>query len=393
MIELPVIHFDCIHFEGDKPCRPNKETGVFCGNCSFYETDESIKEPFPEINEGFAGYDTNENKQIILIKLDAVGDVLRTTSILPSLKKKYPDSDITWITKEKSFPVLQDNGLIDEIYFAEEELENIYAHDFDIAINLDSGKESCEMMNNIIAKECYGYYLANGKPYPFNKQALDWYRMGVDDIRKKANNKTYHRIIHEICLLDYEGSRPSMNISVEKKISAGLIKEKFGLGEFEKFILINLGGGNRWQYKKWTKEGYAGLINMLSETKKNYAIGVIAGDEDKVLYKEVLQLSGKNDNIIKLGYKNSMNDFISIAFLADKIFTSDSLAFHIATALNKYVVVIVGPTSHTELDVFGNGKILFSDKVDCLSCYLNRCDKTMNCMNTVEAGEVFKFLV
>ncbi|MFI5145475.1 MAG: glycosyltransferase family 9 protein, partial [Ignavibacteria bacterium] len=314
MIELPIIHFDCIHFEGDKPCRPNKEAGIFCGNCSFYESDESIKKPFPEINEGFTGYDTNENKQIILIKLDAVGDVLRTTSILPSLKKKYPDSDITWITKENSFPVLQDNGLIDEIYFAEEELENIYAHDFDIAINLDSGKESCEMMNNIIARECYGYYLANGKPYPFNKQALEWYLMGVDDNRKKANTKTYHHIIHEICLLDYEGSRPSMNISMEKKISASLIKEKFGLGEFEKFILINLGGGNRWQYKKWTKEGYAGLINMLSEAKKGYAIGVIAGDEDRNFYKEVLQLTGKNDNIIKLGYKNSMNDFISIVF-------------------------------------------------------------------------------
>ena len=393
MIKLPVIHFDCIHFEGEKPCRPNKEAGIFCDNCSFYEIDETIKEPFPEIYEVFPdNIISPKNKQIIIVKLDAVGDVLRTTSILPSLKQKYPDSDITWITKERSFPVLRDNELIDEIYFAEEEPENIYAHDFDIAINLDSGRESCEIMNNIRAKECYGYYLANGKPYPFNKQALEWYLMGVDDNRKKANMKTYHRIIHEICMLEYTGSKPSMNISREKKLSAELISEKFGLGNYDKFILINLGGGNRWQYKKWTKEGYAGLVNMLSETKKNYAIGVIAGDEDKDFYKDVLHMIGKNDNIITFGYKNSMDDFMGIVYLADKIFTSDSLALHIATALNKYVVVITGPTSHTELDVFGRGKILFSDKVDCLTCYLNRCDKTVNCMNTIEAGEVLKLL-
>jgi heptosyltransferase-2 len=394
MIDLPVIHFDCIHFKGDRPCRPNKDAGIFCDDCSFYEIDETIKEPFPEINEAFllnAGQ--NDNKQIIIVKLDAVGDVLRTTSILPSLKKKYPDSDITWITKEKSFPVLQDNELIDEIYFAEEDPENIYAHDFDIAINLDSGFESCEIMNNIIAKECYGYYLANGKPYPFNKQALEWYLMGVDDNRKKKNKKTYHQIIHEICLLEYDNSRPSMRMSKEKKISAELIKKKFGLEKFDKFILINLGGGNRWQYKKWTKEGYAAVVNRLSELNGGFAIGVVAGIEDKEFYNDVLQLTEKNDNVVRFGCKNSMDDFINIVYLADKVLTSDSLAFHIATALDKFVVVLVGPTSHDELDVFGNGKILYSDKVDCLTCYLNRCDKTVTCMNTMEADEILKYLV
>ncbi len=394
MTELPVIHFDCIHFEGDKPCRPNKESGIFCESCSFYEIDESIKEPFPEINKAYPPPDERiENKQIIIIKLDAVGDVLRTTSILPSLKKKYPDSDITWITKEKSFPVLQDNEMIDEIYFAEEELENIYAHDFDIAINLDSGRESCLMMGNIIAKEYYGYYIANGKPYPFNEQALEWYLMGVDDKRKKANKKTYHRIVHEICILDYEGSKPSLRISGEKKLATGMLKKRFGTGKYKEFILINLGGGNRWQYKKWTKEGYAQLINILAESGKDKAIGVVAGNEDKEFYKEVLQLTEKRDNIIRFGCNNSTDEFISIVYLADKIFTSDSLAAHIATALDKYVVVIVGPTSNTELDVFGNGKILYSDKVDCLVCYLNRCDKEITCMNTIDADKVVKLLI
>jgi ADP-heptose:LPS heptosyltransferase len=65
---------------------------------------------------------------------------------------------------------------------------------------------------------------------------------------------------------------------------------------------------------------------------------------------------------------------------------------HIATALDKYTVVIVGPTSYTELDVFGNGRIVYSDKVDCLCCYLNRCEKIITCMNTVEAADMFKII-
>lgn len=392
MIELPVIHFDCVQFEGDRPCKPNKTSGVFCDNCQFYEIDERIKEPFPEIYDSIpSDNEIKDYKQIIIVKLDAVGDVLRTTSILPSLKKKYPNSDITWITKEKSFPVLQDNDMIDEIYFAEEELENIFAQDFDIAINLDSGRESCEIMNNIISRESYGYYIANGKPYPFNKQAMEWYLMSVDDNRKKANKKTYHKIIHEICGLEYEGTKPSLNITAEKRANAKSIKENYGFQRYKQLILINLGGGNRWQYKKWTKEGYAELINRLAQSETDKAIGVIAGDEDKDFYKEVLQLVDRRENVIRFGCKNTTDDFICIVYLADKIFTSDSLALHIATALEKYVVVIVGPTSHSELDVFGKGEILYSDKVDCLVCYLNRCDKYITCMNTIEAEDVLNF--
>jgi|SRR4030095_4344067 len=388
-MELPVINFDCKYFAGYKPCRPNKELGVFCGACEFYEKDESIKEEFPEIPA--ANTLSEGEKKIIIIKLDAVGDVLRTTSILPSLRGKYNDSNIIWITKERSFEVLKDNSLIDEIYFDSDELENIYNDEFDIAVNLDSSPESCAIMERINAKDRYGYSLANGKPYPVNTLANKWYLMGVDDNTKKANIKSYHRIIHEICGLEYSGSRPILEMSSDKIGRSEQLRKKFGLNNYDELILVNLGGGNRWQYKKWTKKGYIDLVNRLSEHSQR-AVGIIAGDEDRDFYKEISDEITKRDNLIYFGCDNSLEDFICIIYLADKVFTSDSLGFHIATALGIYTVVIVGPTSHTELDVFGNGEILFSSKVDCLCCYLNRCPKTVTCMNTVDAEDIIKYL-
>jgi ADP-heptose:LPS heptosyltransferase len=388
MIDLPVIHFDCKQFAGDRPCQPNKQYGIFCGNCVYYEKDTGITKPFPEIKPGEKAVYDSSHKNILIIKLDAVGDVLRTASVLPSLKNVYPDSDITWITKLKSFPVLEDNKFIDHIYFTDESINYIVSRNFDIAVNLDSGKESCEIMNRVSAEKKFGYTLANGKPYPVNSLANRWYLMGVDDNTKKQNTKTYHEIIHEICGLEYSGSKPELEMTEKKRISAGHINNRLGLHNYAEFILVNLGGGNRWQYKKWTKEGYADLINKLSNIKPNSAIGAVAGDEDREFYSEVMALTDKRDNVFPLGCDNTTEDFIGIVYLADKIFTSDSLAFHIATALNKYAVVITGPTSHTELDVFGNGKILYSAKVDCLVCYLNKCDKTVTCMNTINADEV-----
>ena len=161
MMELPVIHFDCLHFYGDRPCKPNKEHSVFCGNCVYYEKDNSITDPYPQIPPAKPHTYSDGEKRIIIVKLDAVGDVLRTTSILPSLKEKYPESNITWITKERSYDVLKDNDMIDEIYFTSDELDHVYNDTFDIAINLDSGADSSEIMNRLNAVQSYGYYIVN----------------------------------------------------------------------------------------------------------------------------------------------------------------------------------------------------------------------------------------
>jgi ADP-heptose:LPS heptosyltransferase len=391
VIRLPVIHYDCRQFYGDRPCAPNKELGVFCGDCPYYEKDPEIHGEFqavpapPTINE-------NGEKKIIIIKLDAVGDVLRTTSILPSLKEKYTESTITWVTKERSYEVLKDNDLIDEIYFTTDEASRVYNLLYDIAINLDSGKESCEIMRRINTKASFGYTLVNNRPYPVNLLANEWYLMGVNDNVKKTNRKTYHKIIHEICGLDYSDSAPFINITAKHRARAEEIRENHKLHKYKGFTLINLGGGNRWQYKKWTKEGYIELISMLAASSPDIAIGIIAGDEDREFYSEIASAVCLNKNVINFGCENSLEDFICIVSLADKVFTSDSLCMHISTALDKYTVVVTGPTSYTELDVFGNGRVVHSDKVDCLCCYLNRCDKTITCMNTIEAAEIYTLL-
>ena len=72
-----LIHEDCRHFRGDIPCKPNKEFGVHCDGCEYYD-------PIAE--------------NILIIKLGAAGDVLRTTPILHRLKIDNPQARIWWLT-------------------------------------------------------------------------------------------------------------------------------------------------------------------------------------------------------------------------------------------------------------------------------------------------------
>ncbi len=89
-----IVHFDCRHFRGDRPCAPHKKEGVHCENCVYYS-------PI--------------NTRVLVIKLDTVGDVLRTTSILPGLRATYPEARIDWITREEAVPIFEGNPFVDQV--------------------------------------------------------------------------------------------------------------------------------------------------------------------------------------------------------------------------------------------------------------------------------------
>ena len=64
---------DCLHFKGHIPCKPHKESGYHCENCPSY---------------------TPVSKRILIIKLGAIGDVIRTTPLVVKFKLLYPNCKI-----------------------------------------------------------------------------------------------------------------------------------------------------------------------------------------------------------------------------------------------------------------------------------------------------------
>lgn len=57
-----------------------------------------------------------EPKKILIIKIDQLGDVLLSTTLITAIKKKYPDAVIDYVIQESSLPVLKDNKGVSSIY-------------------------------------------------------------------------------------------------------------------------------------------------------------------------------------------------------------------------------------------------------------------------------------
>jgi len=166
------VNMDCRHFRGDRPCIPHKHQGVRCGQCEEYD-------PL--------------TKKILIIKLAADGDVLRTTCLLPALKQEYTGCHITWVTASSAAPLLDNNPLVDRILSPPERfLPVLMAGSFDITINTDADILCSSLASLARGKEKRGFVLDDlGNVHALSEPAQEWFQLGLWDDLKRANRRSY----------------------------------------------------------------------------------------------------------------------------------------------------------------------------------------------------------
>jgi len=365
-----ILKTDCKHFPGNKPCVPSKTECKKCDNCNYYDP---------------------VNYKILIIKLDATGDVLRTTSILPALKREHPKSHITWITKRNAKELFVNNPLVDELYLFEDNdtIARLMVEKFNLLIQPDASAVSASLASIANAEIKKGFLLdAKGKVVPVDKDAVEWLEMGAFDDAKKKNTKTYQEIIHNIAGLKYQKDEIQVYLNQREMDFKNNFYANHSLQNFKYLVGLNTGAGTRWQYKQWHLEGYTELIEKLSTNKE---IGILLyGGPDEVERNKFLK--DKFPQLIDTGTSNSVRQFFSLLDLCDVLVTSDTMALHAATALKKKVVCLFGPTSHTEIEDYGRIEKVIPD-LDCLICYKPRCDFEVTCMSLITSEMVYERVI
>jgi heptosyltransferase-2 len=129
-----------------------------------------------------------------------MGDVLRTTALLPALAEAHPRAAITWVTRRESRPLLERNPYVTEVLnYGEDALVQLQARTFDRVINLDAGKTSSGLATLANAKQKDGFILdGRGCVEPTNGAARKWLEMGVFDDLKRQGTRTYQDLMLEI---------------------------------------------------------------------------------------------------------------------------------------------------------------------------------------------------
>lgn len=346
-MNLEDLKFDCKYFKGYIPCRPNKEKGEICDTCKSY---------------------TRISKRILIIKLGATGDVIRTTPLVVKYRKTYPNCHITWLTHS---PAVLPPDAIDEILpFDFTSVYSILHTTYDIAVNLDKEREACALLTDVKASEKYGYTWNNNHIALATPAAEAKLMTGLFDQISKANTKHYLEEIFEICHLSFNDEPYLLNYDPQLIRKFDFIREMAGN---KKIIGLNTGCGARWQTRLWTKENWIQLSRQLQSER--YFVMFLGGEAEDFQNREMAQQA----NIFYPGHF-PLPEFIALSSLCDIIVTQVSMMMHIATALQKKLVLINNIFNPHEFYMYHRG-IIVTPPTGCDCYYGTTCKRTSHrCM-------------
>ncbi|MGB8951071.1 MAG: glycosyltransferase family 9 protein [Candidatus Aminicenantales bacterium] len=361
-----MIKNDCIHFRGDKPCAFN----LFCDQCSHFK-------PYPA--------------KILVIKCRAMGDVLRTTALLPGLKRKYPQSFISWLVDEESVELLFHNPHIDKIIlFRLEAVLPFLVEKFDILISLDKESGQTALATKIQSRQKFGFGLNEyGNLMVFNPAAEYAFALGIDnELKYRRNTKTYQEIIYDIAEIDYQNEPYVFELKEESREKARHFLTRHRVDRKRLAVSLNTGAGTKFITKQWPVQHLTKLIRLLtSKLKAN--VFLLGGTREREMNRKLARQFPHG--VYNTGSENSLLEFAGFISFMDILVSSDSLGMHLGIALGKKVIALFGPTCPQEISLYGRGMKLFAG-VSCAPCYFATCPDG-KCMSEITPEQVFEEII
>lgn len=145
----------------------------------------------------------------LIVKLNATGDVVRTTTLLRRL-----EGEVTWITAAINVPLLE--GVTHNCHCLRwEERSRALDREYDLILNLEDDVEVATFVDRVRAQRLFGAYLDDEGVMRYTDDASGWFDMSlisthgreVADQLKLANRRSYQDLIFEGLGLHFRGER------------------------------------------------------------------------------------------------------------------------------------------------------------------------------------------
>lgn len=331
--------------------------------------------------------------KITIVKLAATGDVLRTTSFLPAIRRKYPHAKLRWLTLDHPAPLFEGNPLVDEVVTCDGETlpARLLTEGQDVILCPDADAATVSLASLIPLREGgrrIGFGLdEDGLVVPLNDAAMRWFLLGVSDVSKRANRETYQNLVASLLELPTPiVDRPVLKISPSETTVAAAWFESVKIlhSDVQAWIGLVTGAGSRWPRKQWTSEHQIEFIRRQIDLGRGVVL--LGGPHERERH-DVLMASFNGAPVVDAGVDNSLRDYAARLAHVDALVTGDTLAMHMATAFSLPIVALFGPTSSHEIELYGSGEKVFAKELDCLCCYAH-CDRTPSCMDLIAVDTV-----
>ena len=324
-------------------------------------------------------------RNILVIKLRYIGDVLLATPTVRAIKAARPDVRVTMMVNRGTEEVLSGNPDVDEIVVLDKGslaaqwrlIFGLRRRRFDTVIDLTDGDRSAFLSWISGASVRIGFndehrwrgrcYTQVVQPVPGVRHRIDRDLEALKPMSIQAGSKD-----------------PQLWLTPEEANNADQLLDQFGVQRSQPIVILQPGA--RYWNKAWPPERYAQLADHLTY---QYGCQVLIGgsDQDIDLAQQIQQIAKSSP--VNMAGRTTIKQFAAIAKKSALFVGSDSGAMHIASAVGTPLVALFGPSSPREWGPRGGPVEVLYKEIDCRSCIHPTCTRgEQNCMKLIAVDEV-----
>ena len=333
-------------------------------------------------------------EKILVIKLDHLGDVITSLPAVDSIRKRFPDSNISFVAGSWSKGIVENHPNIDTVYVYNSKrfaggqkttlferikiLQMIFQKKYDLIVGL---------RDDWLTLLCSLIYM------PLARADRGTVRIKIKLKRLFSFSKRDDNISHEVetnlVTAEMAGAQqiravPCIFISEEERKAASDILSSYKIQE-KKYVIISPGA--KWKYRQWNTEKFALLADNI-KGQFNLDI-IISGSDEEYDTAENMRKLMKEESINIAG-KTTIKQLAALIEKAALLIANDGGIVHLASALNIPVIALFGPQDPGKFGPWSGNSIAFHKKVDCFPCSQKKCTlKDDPCIHRIEADEVF----
>jgi len=298
-------------------------------------------------------------RRILVIRLGALGDVVRTLPALRALREAYPDARIDWLVESRaSGPLDREPALDGLLYFPRESLSAALrgAHLLRLGREVRAfSRELCRrnydlvldfhgILKSGVLSRISGAALRVGYAPPYGRE-LAWLFANRRAILEPRRASRFERNLGLLHFLGLEAKLPQPPLlEVDPGDFASM---RTLLGEGEAPLLIHPGSSAGTPYKRYAIADYASALREVHRRSGRRCVvawGPTPGEREQAL--ELVALGGPAAALAP--ETRSFADLAALLATSAVFIGSDSGPLHVASLLGTPVVQILGPTDPVE---------------------------------------------
>lgn len=306
---------------------------------------------------------SDEPKNILILRLSSIGDILLTTAFIRQVRKTFPNAHITYIVKIEFQDLLRFNPHIDKIitFDSATKFRGLKALNsllrktkYDFVFDLHNNMRTNRMLAGIDSHKIFKI-----KKNKIKRAALVYLKMNLYKSIKSIPER-YLDVGAEKGVED-DGLGLELFLGQKKEENTREKTNKFGLTPG---LYICFGPGAAHFTKMWPEENVEELIDKIT-SQTGYKVAVLGSASEEELIKGII----KNKNVVNFCGRLSLLESAAIISDSAGMVSNDSGLMHMTVALKKPIIAIFGSTVE-ELGFFPYRAeaTIFENKLWCRPC-------------------------